>query len=250
MYTYRRTIKSGDMIEVEYYQSIRKIGKNYGGRKSNNSLSSAKMRKANKLRAVKHMQRLINANFGSGDFFCRFSAPYGTYETEEEFRKEVGKWLYRINYRLKKQGKDRLKYIAFIECGKSGKNWHIHIIVSKEDRELLSEQWPYENGQNFTPLYKNENFKKLAEYITKDLTGKEDVDAAQKRMMTSRNLTKPESVTRKAKRKEIRALERGEMIEAPEGHYLIEDDYSMNYSDIGGAKWYFCFLPITQRRKW
>lgn len=93
-----------------------------------------------------------------------------------------------------------MKYIAFIECGKSGKNWHIHIIVSKEDRELLSEQWPYENGQNFTPLYKNENFKKLAEYITKDLTGKEDVDAAQKRMMTSRNLKKPESVTRKAKK--------------------------------------------------
>lgn len=160
MYSYKRTIKSGDMIEVEYYQSIRKIGKNYGGRKSNNSLSSAKMRKANKLRAVKHMQRLINANFGSGDFFCRFSAPYGTYESEKEFRKEVGKWLYRINYRLKKQGKGRLKYIAFIECGKSGKNWHIHIIVGKEDRELLSEQWPYENGQNFTPLYKNENFKK------------------------------------------------------------------------------------------
>lgn len=89
----------------------------------------------------------------------------------------------------------------------------------------------------------------MAEYITKDLTGKENVDAAQKRMMTSRNLKKPESVTRKARRKEIRALERGEMIEAPEGHYLIEDDYSMNYSDIGGAKWYFCFLPITQRRK-
>lgn len=99
----------------------------------------------------------------------------------------------------KKQGKGRLKYIGFIECGKSGKNWHIHIIISKEDRELLFEQWPYESGQNFTPLYKNENFKKLAEYITKDLTGKEDVDAAQKRMMTSRNLTKPESVTRKAK---------------------------------------------------
>lgn len=32
MYTYKRTIKSGDMIEVEYYQSIRKIGKNYGGK--------------------------------------------------------------------------------------------------------------------------------------------------------------------------------------------------------------------------
>lgn len=105
MYTYKRTIKSGDMIEVEYYQSIRKIGKNYGGRKSNNSLSSAKMRKANKLRAVKHMQRLINANFGSGDFFCRFSAPYGTYESEKKFRAEVGKWLDRINYRLKSRAR-------------------------------------------------------------------------------------------------------------------------------------------------
>lgn len=105
MYTYKRKIKSGDMIEVEYYQSIRKIGKNYGGRKSNNSLSPAKMRKANKLRAVKHIQRLINANFSSGDFFCRFSAPYGTYESEKEFRAEVGRWLGRINYRLKSRAR-------------------------------------------------------------------------------------------------------------------------------------------------
>lgn len=250
MYTYKRTIKSGEMIEVEYYQSIRKIGKNYGGRKSNSSLTPSKMRKANKLRAVKHIQRLINSNFSSGDYFCRFSAPYGTYCSEKDFRAAVKQWLDRINYRLKKQNKSRLKYIAFIECGKSGKNWHIHIIIGKENRELLSAQWPYENGQNFTPLYRNENFKKLAEYITKDLTEKEDVEAAQKRMMTSRNLKKPETVTLKAKRKEIRALERGEFIETPPGYYLIEDDYSMNYSDLGGAKWYFCFLPIVQNRRW
>lgn len=64
--------------------------------------------------------------------------------------------------------------------------------------------------------------------------------------MTSRNLKKPESVTRKAKRKEIRALERGEMIEAPEGHYLIEDDYSMNYSDIGGANGIFVFCRLRR----
>lgn len=38
------------------------------------------------------------------------------------------------------------------------------------------------------------------------------------------------------------------MIEAPEGHYLIEDDYSMNYSDIGGAKWYFVFADYAEAK--
>lgn len=33
MFTYKRTIKSGPLTEIEYYRSFRKIGKNYGGEK-------------------------------------------------------------------------------------------------------------------------------------------------------------------------------------------------------------------------
>lgn len=90
MYTYKRTIKSGDMIEVEYYQSIRKIGKNYGGRKSNNSLSPAKMRKANKLRAVKHIQRLINANFQAVIFSAVFQRRTEHMKAKKNF---VPRWV-------------------------------------------------------------------------------------------------------------------------------------------------------------
>lgn len=44
MFTYKRTIKSGPLTEIEYYRSFRKIGENYGGRKINQSLTPEKQK--------------------------------------------------------------------------------------------------------------------------------------------------------------------------------------------------------------
>ena len=240
MYIYKRTIKSGQMIEIEYYKSFRKVGKNYGGRACNKSKSPQKQKIANKLRAVKTAQRIINCNWGVGDWWCRFSAPYGTFDTEQEFRRCVSNWFVRIKRRCKKQGID-FKYYGFIECGKSGKNWHIHIILSDEIRKIAQDCWQYKNGMDFRPLYEQGNFEALATYIQKDSNG-------EKRMMSSRNLKRPEIKIREAGKREIRKLERGEIIKIPEGYYISKDDDNYNYNDITGASWYFKLLPLEYRQ--
>lgn len=240
MYTYRREIRTPHSIEVEIYKSIRKVGKYYGGRNANSGKSGAKQKEANRIRAAAKYERLIDCNFCENDYFCRFSAPYGTFTDEESFMREVNNWFKRIKRRCEARGLV-FKYIGFRECGKSGKNWHLHIILSEEVSRIARECWHWQNGGiNLAPLWQNHEYRKLAEYIHKDVFGN-------KRMMTSRNLTKPDVVVKKATRREIRMLERGELLPAPEGYMMIEDELSVRISEVTGAAWYFKYKPVCCR---
>lgn len=240
MYNIKRTIKSGKMIEIEYYKSIRKPGKYYGGRGVRKGLSAEKQKKANKIRTQKKWQRIILCNFLSGDWWCRFSAPFGTFTSEKQFRQAVRNWVGRIKTRLAKM-RVEFKYIGFIECGKLGKNWHLHIILSDKVRKIAQKCWYYDNGINFTPLYEQGNFKELAEYILKDSCG-------EKRMLHSKHLLHPEITVKQAGVREVRKLDRGEAIKIPSGYYLAKDDPNYNYNDITGATWYFKLLPLAFRK--
>lgn len=238
MFTYKRVITSGPLTEIEYYKSFRKIGKYYGGRKTNQSLTPEKQRKANRLRAIKAMQRTILCNFGVGDYFVRLSIPRVEL-TEAEFEKIVSKWKRKMRDAFRKLGK-KFKYISFTECGKLGKNWHMHIIVEREALEYVQKYWEYD-GLNFTALYQSGFYENLAEYITKDVAG-------QKRIRTSRGLAKPEVDVDEADKDEIKRLEDGEMIKIPKGLFLLKDDANYNCNEVTGASWYFAFLPLAFRK--
>lgn len=240
MITYRREIRTPNSIEYEYYNSVRKVGKNYGGRGVNKNLSSAKQKAANEQRAVMEWARVVDCNFTEQDYFCRFSAPFGTFCDEKLFMRHVGNFFRRIKRRCDKEGLV-FRYIGFRECGKLGKNWHLHIILSADVARIAKECWYYQNGGvNFAPLYQNHEYERLTRYIRKDVEG-------QKRMMASRNLKRPEVKVRKATRTEIRKLERGEYTEPPKGWYMVRDELSYNISDVTGASWYLRYRPITYR---
>ena len=67
-------------------------------------------------------------------------------------------------------------------------------------------------------------------------------------MLSSLNLKRPEVEVREAGKREIRKLERGEIIKIPKGYYISKDDDNYNYNDITGASWYFKLLPLEYRR--
>lgn len=242
MYTYKRVIKTPHSIEIEYYRSFKKVGKYYGGRGVNRNLSSEKQRAANRVRNKMKWDRLIDCNFDDNDYFCRFSAPFGTFCDEEVFMRYVTNWFKRIKRRCAARGLI-FKYIGFRECGKLGKNWHLHIILSEAVAKIARECWEFKNGGvNLTPLYANHQYEALARYIQKDIAGS-------KRMMASRNLTKPVVDVRPASRMEIRKLERGEFIEPPQGWYLSKDELIHQISDVTGASWYLRYRPTIYRGK-
>lgn len=72
----------------------------------------------------------------------------------------------------KKRGK-QLLWIMRIEIGKKG-GIHIHIIINKirgepATSELIQRYWKKHGYVNFTPLYEDGDFRRLANYITKPL---------------------------------------------------------------------------------
>lgn len=251
MFTYKRVIRCRNLVEVEYYNSIKQVGKNYGGRGVNKKLSPKKQKAANELRTIRKWEQVIDMNFDEGDYFCRFSAPYGTFCDEKAFVKHVQNFFSRIKRRADKLGL-AFKYIGFRECGKRGKNWHLHIIFSAEIAAIAKDCWYYRNGgMNFSPLYADHSYEKLAAYIRKDVSKAEEkteddgLSLGGKRMMASRNLARPEVTVKKCSRREIRRLERGEYTEPPKGFYLVKDELSVNISDVTGASYYFKYRSFA-----
>lgn len=216
MYYYKRIINSGPLKEVEYIKSVRERNKRTVARNKKICKTSEQQKKANKIRAIKNTQRKIACNFSAGDAFARFSAPKHTF-TESEFREEIRRFFDRIKYHAKKQGK-KFKYIGYIECGKLGKNWHMHIILNRDIFKIAWKQWKWKNGINDTPLYADGCFWDLAKYIHKDIAG-------EKRLMTSRNLTKPDIKVYECRKKRFDRLGRGQVVDkVPNGYVFIKDD--------------------------
>lgn len=239
MYHYKRIIETPNAIEIEYYQSIRPVGKKFVGRGINKNLTSEKQAKANKIRTIKKWVRIINCNFTHKDWWCRFSAPFGTYTNEKDFKKAVSNFFKRIQRACKKLNIE-FKYIGFIECGKLGKNWHLHIILSDEVRQIAYNCWYYKDGgTNFENLWHNGNVKELAKYIRKDVTGS-------KRLMNSRNLKRPKVKVKPTSKRELLKLEREQVPPAPKGYYYVEDEFEKYISDVTGARFYFKFQKVTK----
>ena len=249
MFTYKRTIICPHSVEVEVYNSIRKVGKQYGGRSVNRSLSPARQKAANQIRTTRKWERIIDCNFCEDDFFCRFSAPFGTFCDEESFMREVRNFFERIKRQCKKRGLV-FKYIGFRECGKLGKNWHMHIILSAEVAKIAKSTWHYKNGGiNFSPLWDNHSYEKLASYIRKDITDSDSEQyPAKKRMMASRNLERPEVKVKPCSRREIRRLEKGKEPEPPKGFSLVRDESVCTVNDWTGANYYFKFRRLDAFR--
>ena len=242
MFYYKQEIKSGPLLEVKYYKSLRKRDLKNIGRSTRRGLTPEKQKKANKIRAEKNAQRLLLCNFEPGDWFMRFSAPYQDF-TEQNFEKEIKNFFRRIKTRCKKLNID-FKYIGYSECGKRGKNWHLHICIKKEVMEIAKDCWYYPDGIDLRPMYKKGNFESLANYIHKDVCGK-------KRLKTSRNLTKPEVTPSICDKKVLQELEQGNsskvLNEYKKEYYLVSDNGVDN--EYTGANFYFSLLPLQIRSK-
>ena len=230
---YRRTIKSGRMVEVEYYYSIKERNKPSFGRSVRQSLTPEKQKRANDIRAEKSTRRLIANNFTPGrDLYLtlRFYKDM----TEEEADRYVNNFIRRLKYYCKKHGLPERKYVGALECGKLGKRWHLHLVLNEIDFKVLIKLWGQGPARIYVEeLYADGGFKDLAHYLRKDVTGK-------KRLKQSRNLIKPTERVTKIGKKKLREFECGVAPDAPKGFYM--SDFDFKYNDYTGTSAVFVFL--------
>ena len=246
MFVYKATIQSGPLLEVKYYKSIRQRGKRNVARSINRSLTPDKMQRANKIRSEQNIRRLILCNFSEGDRWVRFSAPYVKF-TEKDFERVVSNFFKRVKYHAAKAGLE-FKYIGFVESGKKGENWHLHIIIPREVSSIAEKCWKWKSGIYNKPLYLDGAFKDLSKYISKDAARHKDI-GANKRIKTSRNLQRPTVQVKEHVKREYQRIERTGEIEVPKNYYLLKDD-SFSVNEITGAVFNFSFLQLNARRWW
>lgn len=144
--------------------------------------------------AIKKLARVINANFGPGDYHVVLTDAKGM--TEEEALKERKLFLRRMRREYKKAGSE-MKAVWATEMDPRS---HHHLIMSNIDIQAIVKQWPH-GRVNVLPLDDARDYTKLAEYLIKQ-TNEEFRDpsrATRQRYGRTRNLEDPVLVKQEAR---------------------------------------------------
>lgn len=194
----------GDVIDVEeFYEG------NYGapgkGREKKKKPTPEQMQKVNAMNKQKRCRQRLLQYFDAGDCFATW-----TYEKEKrpasmlQALKDFQEAIRDVRKEYRKRGKP-LYWIRNIERGTKGA-WHIHLVVTEngETASILQRAWTH-GGTYTEEIRKNsriydEDFTKLASYMTKDERSrekKEDGSLGKPRLKeasysTSRNMPLPE----------------------------------------------------------
>lgn len=194
--------EAGRTIEIERYYSARYNKKGASHQKKEKPTKEAQKR-VNDKQAEKKLRRLINANFGYGDFHLVLDYirdPRKPDRTADEMRKDAAVFLRECRNQYKKAGKV-FKYIHVMEIGQKGSRHH-HLVINKIDTEIIQRAWykAYEghNRVKVFPLDDSGNYSKLASYLIKYTSQHlQDKDRLQgKRWACSRNLVRPQTKRR------------------------------------------------------
>lgn len=191
---------AGETIEVERYYTNRY--RQAGERSKKVKATTEGQIKINNKQAEKNLRRLINHNFGPGDYHLVLDyirQPGIADRSPEDMKKDISIFTRECRKLYRKAGLE-FKYIHVMEIGDKGARHH-HLIVNHIDVNILQSAW-YKaySGHNrikVFPLDDSGNYSKLASYLIKYTSHHlHDPDRLiGKRWSSSRNLKKP--VTKK-----------------------------------------------------
>lgn len=144
--------------------------------------------------AIKKLARVINANFGPGDYHVVLTDAKGM--TEAEALKERKLFLRRMRREYKKAGSE-MKAVWATEMDPRS---HHHLIMSSIDIQQIVRQWPH-GRVNVLPLDDARDYTKLAEYLIKQTNEafRDPSRATRQRYGRTRNLEDPVLVKQEAR---------------------------------------------------
>ena len=193
----QKIIYSGNYAEIEQYTVSSNMRRKHRGEKEN--ISREAQIQLNNKNSKKKLTRLINTNFTKQDLFLTLT--YKEDITELLAKKELAKFIRKVNTYRKKLGLTLLKYISVTETGEKGhrvKRVHHHLVCSGMSIDELEKLWGNGRTQS-SRLEPDENgFEGLANYLLKEDKGKHV-----KKWNQSKNLIKPRVVKKLLKRLNI-----------------------------------------------
>ena len=221
-----------------------------GKRAKRKKESAPKQNNLNDKNSRRYMVQTINGNFDEGDYHVT-----ATYKVKhmpqsiEEGEKTASNFLRRLSYAMKKKG-IALKYVIVTEYAMEGdkpKNIHHHMIINKGlTRDEIEALWSTRRKKgekqgeslgyiNCDKLQLDENgLEAIAMYITKNRGTKH-----KKRLSSSRNLIRPESIKNDHKYRSKRKVEQAakendnSFWEIQYADYNIKSVEKIYYEDTG-----------------
>lgn len=199
--TYR--LKNGRVIDIEEYHDG-----NYGAPGKNRTKkekpTKEQMQKVNAMNKARRTRQKLLQYFDESDIFATLT--YNVKERPDSMKAAVndfGKVIRKVRNEFKKRGKE-LFWIRNIERGTKGA-WHIHLVINEvgDTASILQKVWTH-GGIWVEKIkhskYYDEDFTKLANYVTKDEFSREekgDGSEAKPKIKeasynTSRNMPLPE----------------------------------------------------------
>jgi hypothetical protein len=233
----KETCYSGKVIEVvkKYSARYHKPGIKRG---ENRKPTTEEVQSINKRHAETKLRRIINTNFGEGDYHVVLTYKPQDRPDPEGAKECISKFLRKMRTTYKKSCKE-LKYIVVTEIGKKGAIHH-HLVINAGKAKWIKEAWPY-GGVYITPLDNTGQYGLLASYLIKqvDKLIREKEYPWGKRWCQSRNLDKPKVVT-----EIVSANSWRKPPEAKKGYYL--EDEKVRSGDCFGYEYLFYSMVALQ----
>lgn len=227
---------AGRTIEISKYFTY-KFHKSETGRQKKEEPTSEAVKRINNRNAIKKLRRILNTNFGDGDYLVRLDFNKTPVSGSEEMQSLTAKALRKIKSAYKKSGLE-CKYVYVKEIGPRGSR-HLHMVINKAAVEILSKNWTY--GYIHVDILNSEGqYARIAEYFIK-YANKTEVTEGKligKRWYGSRNLKKP-----RISKKIIQAKDFLREAKALKGYYIDKDSIVSGISELTGFE-YFSYTLI------
>lgn len=218
----KKSCRIHDKIEIEKHYDGR-FGAPGMARQPKRKKTPEEMAKQNFWRRCRELRRIMELNFGEGDWHVTLTCRPEERPDKEEAPKVIRSFRDKLQRAYKKQGWE-LKYIITCEIGERGAvHWHM-IVNNMHNQEtstptLIRKLWargrPY-----FSPLDDSGEYQKLAEYIVKEAEKRISAEETVEKLsyMPSRNLIRPT-----VKEEKVDAAKWSRQPRVPEGWYLEAD---------------------------
>lgn len=166
-----KTIYAGNQLEIEIYPEFtRRRMVPEGGLKK---VDRKAQQNLNDINARKKLIRLINHNFKKGYWITLTYANKFLPPSMEQASKNIRNYFQRVNYRLKKKGKPRAKYIYITEYIEGEVRCHHHFVIDCDlTMDELKDLWKFGKRNEYRTIDYDENGATgLANYISKKPRG-------------------------------------------------------------------------------
>lgn len=190
----RKTIDCGNIRFISNF--IAPMLGNHRKRADRSLETSERVKKINEIHKVDYCEGMLHNNFAPLDWHIALTYDDEHYNgvDEERAKKDTRNFRKKLERRCKKAGIE-LKYLTMTECGVRSARWHHHYVLPHSiSIEMMYECWDKGSIRILNTLYKDGNFRGLAEYYVDKTKGGQKEDTAPRykhKYSFSRNCAKP-----------------------------------------------------------